>query len=187
MVTTSEQGRASILMLLVGVVAGAVGGWSAHRAPVVSAGAASGSSARSEVVAQQSESSARQSLPANSARAPSVESTKVASGSADPAREETPLYSAQSPPRMHQPRGYLNLRNRPHLRPKRQRLMIYSTQPISVAHSDPEMAALGLRVSSLLAMRLGRAGRSIFNRSIMMLEQRKCLATSPAHGPVRCQ
>jgi hypothetical protein len=94
MVTTSEQGRASILMLLVGVVAGAVGGWSAHRAPVVSAGAASGSSARSEVVAQQSESSARQSLPANSARAPSVESTKVASGSADPAREETPLYSA---------------------------------------------------------------------------------------------
>jgi hypothetical protein len=81
-------------MLLVVAVGGAVGGWFAHRAFVVPAGAASGYSARSEVVAQQSESSARQSLPANSPRAPSVQSTKIVSGTADPAPGgETPLYA----------------------------------------------------------------------------------------------
>jgi hypothetical protein len=96
MVATSEQKRASIVMLLLGAISGAVGGWFAHRAFVVPAGAASGSSARSEVVAQQSESSARQILPANSARGPAVQSTKTASGVPDPARGgETPLYSAR--------------------------------------------------------------------------------------------
>jgi hypothetical protein len=91
MVTTPVQRRGSIFILLVG----AVGGWFAHRAIVVPVGAPSVSSARSEVVAQQSESSARQSLLSNSPSAPSVQSTKVASGIEDPARVgETPLYSA---------------------------------------------------------------------------------------------
>jgi hypothetical protein len=95
MVTTPVQRRASIVMLLVGAVGGAVGGWFAHRAIIVPVGAASASSARSEVVAQESESSARQSSPANSARSPSVQSTKGVSGISDPARGgETPLYSA---------------------------------------------------------------------------------------------
>jgi hypothetical protein len=95
MVTTPVQRRGSIVMLLVVAVGGAVGGWFAHRAIVVPIGTASASSARSEVVAPQTESSARQSLPANSAREPSVQSTKVASGITDPARDrETPLYSA---------------------------------------------------------------------------------------------
>jgi hypothetical protein len=79
-------------MLLIGAVGGA--GWFVHRAFVVPAGAASGSSARSEVGAQHSESSARQSLPAISASAPSAELTK-ASGIPNPASSgETPLYSA---------------------------------------------------------------------------------------------
>lgn len=95
MVTTSDQRRASILMLLVGAVGGAAGGWFAHRTSVVSGGAANGSSARSEVVAQQNESPARQSLLANSAREPSAQSTKVASEIENPTRGgETPLYSA---------------------------------------------------------------------------------------------
>jgi hypothetical protein len=95
MVTTPVQRRASIVMLLVGAVVGAVGGWLAHRSFVVPSGAASSSSTRSEVVAQQSESLARQISPASSARAASVQSAKVVSGIADPARGgETPLYSA---------------------------------------------------------------------------------------------
>jgi hypothetical protein len=95
MVTTSVQRCVSIVMLLIGAIGGAVGGWFAHRAFVVEAREASGSSARSEVVAQQSESSARQRLPANSARAPSVQPTNVVSGIPDPARSgEAPLYSA---------------------------------------------------------------------------------------------
>jgi hypothetical protein len=95
MVTTPVQRRGSIVMLLVGAVGGAVGGWFAHRAIIVPVGAASASSARSEVVAQPSESSARQSLPGNSVREPFVQATKVESGVADTARGgETPLYSA---------------------------------------------------------------------------------------------
>src|ERR1700719_2868232 len=95
MVTTPVQRRASIVMLFIGAVGGAVGGWYAHRAFVVPAGAAGGSSARSEIVAQQSEASARQSLPANSARAPSVPVTNMASGIPNPPRSgETLLYSA---------------------------------------------------------------------------------------------
>jgi hypothetical protein len=98
--TTPVQRRAPIVMLLVGAVGGAVGGWFAHRALVVPAGAASGSSARSEVVAQPSESSARQSLPVIAVK-PSVQSTQVESQVADSARgAEIPLYSAaKSAPR----------------------------------------------------------------------------------------
>jgi hypothetical protein len=82
-------------MLFIGAVGGVVGGWFAHRAPVVPTGPASGSSARSEFVAQQSDTSARQSLPANSARARAVQTTNIASGIPNPARSrETPLYSA---------------------------------------------------------------------------------------------
>jgi hypothetical protein len=90
---TPVQRRAPIVMLLVGAVGGAVGGWFAHRALVVRAGAASGSSARSEVVAQPSESSARQRLPENSVREPFVQSTKVEA--LESAREEAiPLHAA---------------------------------------------------------------------------------------------
>jgi hypothetical protein len=95
MVTTPVQRRSSIVMLFIGAVGGAVGGWFAHRASVVPTGAASDSSARSEVIAQQSETSVKQSLPANSARAPAVQTTDMGSGIPNPARSgETPLYSA---------------------------------------------------------------------------------------------
>lgn len=95
MVATPVQRRSSIVIIFIGVVAGALGGWFAHRASVVPTGAASGSSAHSEVVAQQSETSARQSLSANSSRAPAVQPTNMASGIPNPARSgETPLYSA---------------------------------------------------------------------------------------------
>jgi hypothetical protein len=94
MVTTPLHRRASIVMLLLGAVGGAVGGWFAHDAFVGAAGAASGSSARNEVVAQQSDLSVRKGLPANPVHAPS-ESAKASSGNPDPGRgEEAPLYSA---------------------------------------------------------------------------------------------
>jgi hypothetical protein len=55
-------------MLLLGAVGGAVGGWFAHGALIVPAGAAGDSHPRSEVVAQHSESSARSNLPSDSTR-----------------------------------------------------------------------------------------------------------------------
>jgi hypothetical protein len=82
-------------MLFIGAVSGAVGGWFAHRAFVVQAGAASGSSARRAVVTPPSDASAEQSVAANSSRAPSVQLTNVASGIPNSARSgEAPLYSA---------------------------------------------------------------------------------------------
>jgi hypothetical protein len=95
MVTTPVQIRASIVMLLIGAVGGAVGGWFAHRAFVVPESLVGGSLIRDAAVAGGSESSARQSLPRNSVREPFVQSTKVESGVADTARGgETPLHSA---------------------------------------------------------------------------------------------
>jgi hypothetical protein len=93
--------RASIVMLLIGAVGGAVGGWFAHSALVVPAGAASGFSARHEVIAKESESSARQSLPATLTHEPAVQSPKVESRIADSARgAKILLYSAaKSAPR----------------------------------------------------------------------------------------
>jgi hypothetical protein len=94
MVTTPVQIRASIV-LLIGAVGGAVGGWFAHRAFVVPESLVGGSLIRDAAVAGGSESSARQSLPRNSVREPFVQSTKVESGVADTARGgETPLHSA---------------------------------------------------------------------------------------------
>jgi hypothetical protein len=95
MVTTPEQRRASIVMLVVGAIAGAVGGWFAHRAFVVPPRAASGSSARSEAVAQGSDSAVRPGSPASSDQGPAVQSTEMASAITDRARSgEAPLYSA---------------------------------------------------------------------------------------------
>jgi hypothetical protein len=95
MVTTPVQRRALVVMLFIGAVGGAFGGWFAHRAFVVPAGAASGSSVRNEVVAQQNETSAGQNFRANLARAASVQATNMASGIPNPARSgEAPLYSA---------------------------------------------------------------------------------------------
>jgi hypothetical protein len=82
-------------MLLIGAVAGAVGGWFAHYTLVVPAGATSDTSARIEIVAQPSDSSAKQNVSSSSARASSLQSTKIVTAIADPTRgEEKPLYSA---------------------------------------------------------------------------------------------
>jgi hypothetical protein len=95
MATAPKQRRSSFAKLLIGAVGGAIVGWFVHGAVNVPDNAARGSSARSEVVAQQSEPSGSKSLPANSAREAAVQSTKAVSGIADPARGgETPLYSA---------------------------------------------------------------------------------------------
>lgn len=95
MVSAPVQRRASIVMLLLGAVAGAVGGWFAHRAFVVPVGAACGSCVGSEAVAQGGESAARQESPANSTSGHAVQSTIMGSGIPDPAiRKEAPLYSA---------------------------------------------------------------------------------------------
>jgi hypothetical protein len=64
MVTTPVQKRASIVMLLIGAVGGAVGGWFAHRAFVVRESLVGISLVRDTAVAPGSEPSASESLPA---------------------------------------------------------------------------------------------------------------------------
>lgn len=94
MTKTLVQRRASIVMLLIGAVGGAVVGWFAHRAFVVAESPAVGSLVRDAAVADGGESSASESLPASSVKSP-VQSTKVESLVADSARGgEIPLYSA---------------------------------------------------------------------------------------------
>jgi hypothetical protein len=98
MVTTPAQRRTALIMLVIGAVAGAAGGWFAHRAFVIPESATGDSTARSEVVAQQGESAAKQNPPPNSRRetsAQSAQSTQTVSGNTDAARgAEAPLYSA---------------------------------------------------------------------------------------------
>src|SRR5258707_513639 len=99
--TMPAQRRASIVMLHVGVVFGAVGGWFASRAVIVPESPVDTSLVRHQVVALGSEAAAVETLPVNSVREPSVQSTKVESRVADPAHGgEIPLYSAtKSAPR----------------------------------------------------------------------------------------
>src|SRR3981189_3442849 len=99
--TMPAQRRASIVMLLVGVVCGGLGGWFAHRASVVPESPVGTSLVRHEVIAHGSEAAAVETLPANSVREPSVQSTKMESRVADSAHGgEIPPYSAtRSAPR----------------------------------------------------------------------------------------
>src|SRR5258708_37318258 len=99
--TMPAQRRASIVMLLVGVVCGAVGGWFAHRAVVVPESPVGTSLVRHQVVALGSEAAAVETFPLNSVRGPSVPSTQGGSPVSGPGHggENSLYFATKTPPR----------------------------------------------------------------------------------------